>query len=306
MRQYYFREGYPVAHRVKQADGSYCYTDNCRIHDRLGSSTGLKAVLADAVEAQRKQYSNGIVQALTESSINVDEVTSRIIADRVLHNSMNAYVGYDAYTINEELNVMAQEAGVDRSKWNSLSASYGIYNSMLKNSIVHRGDEVVINKTGERAVLIEGSSAFGGALRVETEHSESRANYAWFMPKDVTKLVTDENSLARERILAAQRDLYIPVHIVKKMMREETNTRTRNAQAVREFTQFGDPVHSKMLMLDFCDDLALKYGEKGLTKRQLVAALTERVNTPYPGMGAALPEARKALKNILSYLDPKP
>jgi hypothetical protein len=263
-------------------------------------------VLTDAKEAQRKTYSNGVAHALKESSLKVDEATSKMIADKVLHNSLNAYLGYDAYTINEQLHVIADEAGIDRSNWNSLAASYGIYNSILKNSVIHKGDEVIVNETGERAVVIDGNSLFGGAVFLEAENPHSKANFSWWMPKNVTRIVTDENSLARERILAAPRDSYIPVHLVKKMMREETNKRTRNAQAAREFTQFGDPVHSKCLMLDFCDDLALKYGEKGLTKKQLVKALTDRVNTPYSGVGAALPEARKALKNILSYLDPKP
>lgn len=294
-----------MAHRVKQADGSYCYTENCRIHDRFGSSTGLQAVLTDAKEAQRKTYSKGVVQALKESSLKVDEATSKMIADKVLHNSLNAYLGYDAYTINEELHVIADEAGIDRSNWNSLAASYGIYNSILKNSVIHKGDEVIVNETGERAVVIDGNSLFGGAVFLEAENPHSKANFSWLMPKNVTRIVVDENSLARERILAAPRESYIPVHLVKKMMREETNKRTRNAQAAREFTQFGDPVHSKSLMLDFCDDLALKYGEKGLTKKQLVKALTDRANTPYSGIGAALPEARKALKNILSYLEPE-
>lgn len=56
-----------MARRVKQADGSYCYTENCRVHNRsLSDSTGLEAVLADAKETQRQQFATTTAEFIRE------------------------------------------------------------------------------------------------------------------------------------------------------------------------------------------------------------------------------------------------
>lgn len=294
-----------MARRVKQADGSYCYTDNCRIHDRsLSDSTGLQAVLADAKEAQRKAYSNVAANILLKT-INIDEGMAHELSDQIIDTAFNSDEGVNAYMISAVLQKAAVNDPMGDTDTDNLDASYKIYNSLLKGSIIRKGDEVVLNANGERGTIVEGDTGIGGVVRFNPENIHSRNSFNWFKADEVTKISADENSLARERILAAPRHTLLPTSLVKKMIREETNKNTRNPQAVREFSKFGDAVHSKSVMLDFCDDLAMVHGERGLTKQRLIKALQDRVATPYEGIGAALPNARKAFLNILNYLDPK-
>lgn len=293
-----------MARRVKQADGSYCYTENCRIHDRsLSDSTGLEAVLADARETQRKQFAKTTAK-MFHTTLKVSEKDAQKFADRVIDNMLGINGGPSSMMILEELQRLGREETLGSYAWHTMDTTNAIHNELRRQSVISQGDEVILNETGERGTITEGNTTFGGAVRFNPEGLHSRNSFAWFKADEVTKVTADHDSLARERILAAPRDALIPTHLVKQMVREETNKRTRNPQAAREFTKFGDSVHSKMVMLDFCDDLRLKYGEKGMTKQTLLKELRERVDTPYEGMGAALPQARKAFRNILTYLDP--
>lgn len=294
-----------MARRVKQADGSYCYTENCRIHDRaLSDSTGLQAVLADAKEAQRKQFATTTAK-MFHKTLEVSEKDAKKFADRVIDNMLGINGGPSSMMILEELQRLGREEVLGSYAWHTMDTTNAIHNELRRQSVISQGDEVILNETGERGTITEGNTTFGGAVRFNPEGMHSRNSFAWFKAHEVTKVTADHESLAREQILAAPRDALIPPHLVKQMVREETNKRSRNPQAAREFTKFGDAVHSKSAMLDFCDDLRLKYGEKGMTKQALLKALKERIDTPYEGVGAALPDARKGFRNILSYLDPQ-
>lgn len=300
-----------MARRVKQADGSYCYTENCRIHDRSHSdSTGLQAVLADAKEAQRKVHSAGAARILMET-INIDEGMAHQLSDQIIDTAFNSEEGVSAYSISAVLQQATNDPLGDQDADN-LNASYRIYNSLQKNSIIRQGDEVILNENGERGTITEGDTGFGGVVRFNPENMHSRNSFAWFKASEVTKLTAGHNSLARERILAAPRDSYIPTSLIKQMMVEETNPKTRNPQVTREFSKGGDAATTKQMMVWFSDDLKDKYGERGVTKKQLINALNERINTPYPGqdhassqLQTALNESKAGFRNILSYLDPK-
>lgn len=300
-----------MARRVKQADGSYCYTENCRIHDRSHSdSTGLQAVLADAKESTRKRYAEGTANILTKA-INIDEGMARELSDQIVDTAFNSEEGINAYAISDILQRAANDPLGDQDADN-LNASYKIYNSLLKGQIIRQGDEVILNETGERGVITEGDTSFGGTVRFNPENIHSRNSFSWFVHTAVTKVTADENSLAREQILAASRDALIPVPLVKQMLEEETSKTTRNAQGLREFSKSGDAQTSKQMMKWFGDDLADKYGNRGLTKQTLILALTKRSSTPYPGQDHASPhvqvalnEANAGLRNLLNYLDPQ-
>lgn len=293
-----------MARRVKQADGSYCYTENCRVHNRsLTDSTGLEAVLADAKETQRQQFATTTAE-IYQRVLEVKEKDAQKLAERTIDTMLGGGEGASLFVVIEDLQRMSKEERIGSYMWSTMDTAREVQDALRQQTVISQGDEVILKETGERGTISEGNTTFGGNIRFNPENINSRNSFQWFKASDVAKITADQNSLARERILAAPRDALIPPHLVKQMIREETSKRTRNSQAAREFTKFGDSVHSKSVMLDFCDDLRLKYGEKGMTKKTLLKELRERVDTPYEGVGAALPQARKGFRNILSYLDP--
>lgn len=294
-----------MARKVKQADGSYCYTENCRVHDRSYSdSTGLQAVLADTRESQRRQFAATTAE-IYQRILVVKEKDAQKMAERTIDTMLGSGPGSSMYIVVEELGRIGNHESLGSYMWSTMDTAREIQDELRRQEVVSQGDEVILKETGERGTIVEGNTTFGGNIRFNPENMHSRNSFQWFRASDVVKVTTDQNSLARERILAAPRDALIPPHLVKQMIREETNKRTRNSQAAREFTKFGDSVHSKSVMLDFCDDLTLKYGEKGMTKQTLLKELKERADTPYEGIGAALPQARKGFRNILNYLSPE-
>lgn len=301
-----------MARRVKQADGSYCYTENCRIHDRsFSDSTGLQAVLADAKEAKRKEYSEGTASIILDT-VNIDEGTAKELADKIIETTFNSDEEVSPYAISAVLQKAAVNDALGDTDFLNIDAAYRIYNSLLKNSIIRHGDEVILNENGERGTISEGDTGFGGAVRFNPENLHSRNSFSWFKASEVTKVEADHTSLAREQILATPRDHFVPTSLVKQMIMEETNKSTRNSQAAREFSKDGDAKVSQDLMLQFSDALAERHGERGVLKRGLIKALTERIDTPYPGQDyvsgniqVAVTEAKAGFRNMLSYLDPK-
>lgn len=292
-----------MAKRVKQSDGSYCYTEDCRIHDRSRSdSTGSQAVISDVKDAQRKKFSTETAK-MFHKTLEISEKKSQEFADRVIDNMLGANGELSSYMIIDELQRLGREEVLGSYSWHTMETAHDIFNALHHQAVISQGDEVILKETGERGTISEGNSSFGGKVLFSPERTNSKNSFKWLRAGELIKITADQDSLARERILAAPRDALIPSYLVKQMIREETNKRTRNPQVAREFNKFGDAIHSKSVMLDFCDDLTLKYGEKGMTKQQLVEELQERVDGPYGGFVPAHHQVRKGFRNILNYLD---
>ena len=301
-----------MARRVKQADGSYCYTENCRIHDRsLSDSTGLQAVIADAREAQRQVSFSQAAKVITKI-LKVDSLTAKELSEKALTAAAHHHLGVTPYTIATELHKAGDEKGLDTENWNSFDASYAIHSNLVDDSIIKTGDEVILNETGERGRIAEGHTGFGGVVRFNPEDHRSRNSFAWFGAEAITKIPSNQDGLARQQIVSAPRDALIPVSLVEQMMAEETNPRTRNAQASRVFSNSGNVETSKQMLRWFAADLRDERGDRGITKSALIKAIKKSIDTPYPGqdhatgsLKVALEESKAGLRNILAYLHPK-
>jgi hypothetical protein len=294
-----------MARRVKQADGSYCYTENCRIHDRSGDSTGLQAVINDAKVSRLNGFAANASKAL-QSELNLSEDTANKLAPRIIDTVMNSENGVTPYTLSEGIKEAAREEGIDSSDWETTSAAYVMQNNMIQTALIKPGDEVVLNETGERGTITEGNSAFGGTVRFNPESIRSRNSFAWFQPQDVTKVVANDKSLAREQIFAASRDSLVPASLVKQLLDEETSKTTRNAQGLKEVGKQASAARANLLALG--DKLEAQFGSRaGLTKEYVVKQLTQAYDSP---VDKAVPAAevkatKSALRNIITYLDPE-
>lgn len=292
-----------MARRVKQADGSYCYTENCRIHDRSGDSTGLQAVLNDAKVSRLNKFAANASMAL-RSELNVPEETANVLGQRIIDSAMNSENGVTPYTLSEAIKDAAREEGIDSSEWETYSAAYVVQNNMIQTALIKPGDEVILNETGERGTITEGNSMFGGTVRFNPENIRSRNSFAWFAPNDVTKVTVDENAPARAQIMAIPRDYFVPAKLVKQLFEEESSKTTPNAQAVKEFGRSGKA--AKENLEKFGTFLSEKYGDKGLTKEHLLSAITEMYDKPVARdmSDSELKATKGGLRAILTYLDP--
>ena len=292
-----------MARRVMQADGSYCYTENCRIHDRSGDSTGLPAVLNDAKVGRLNNFvSNASIVLQHQFNLREEEATS--ISSRAIEEAMNSENGVTAYTISEGIKDAARAEGMSPEGLDTLPAAYLIHSDMIKTALIKQGDEVILNETGERGTIVEGNSGFGGVVRFNPENIRSRNSFAWFQPNEVTKVVPDEKAPARAQIIAMPRDEYIPAKLIKQLFEEESSKTTPNAQAVKEFGRSGKA--AKENLERFGTFLSEKYGDKGLTKRNLLSAITEMYDKPVARemSDAELKATKGGLRAILTYLDP--
>lgn len=292
-----------MARRVKQADGTYCYTENCRIHDRSGDSTGLQAVLNDAKVGRLNGFVASASSALQEQ-FNLREEEATSIGSRAIEGAMNSENGVTAYTISEAIKDAARAEGMDPSGLDTLPAAYIIHSEMITTALIKPGDEVILNDNGERGTIAEGSSAFGGAVRFNPESSRSRNSFAWFQPSDVTKITPNEKAPARAQIMAIPRDYFVPAKLIKQLFIEESSKTTPNAQAVKEFGRSGKAARANLER--FGNHLAEKFGDHGLTKQNLTAAIAQMYDKPVARemSDAELVATKGGLRGILTYLDP--
>lgn len=292
-----------MAKRVLQADGTYCYTENCRIHDRsFVSSTGTKAIVADAENHSREITAKSIQQTLTQE-LGVKENTSEI-ASAAIHT---IYSG-QSISANEIANIYAQEVFKDKDLTNKdidklYKAAYRTHNELFQNSLIKQNDEVVLNTTGQRGRVMEGNSFMGGLVRVETEDS-GPGNYEWHNPADVTKIHPNTDGLTRERITSTARDGLLPKESVLQLLDEETNPKVRNAQGIHGLKdEEAEAVRSELL------EIGNKF-QKGFTASQLTKARLARYLTEEARVDRSwLPEqaaknVKNALYTILNYVKP--
>jgi hypothetical protein len=291
-----------MARRVKQADGSYCYTENCRIHDRTGDSTGLKAVIDDA----KINRLNGFVStasATFQEQFNLSEEEATSIGSRAIEGAMNSENGVTPYALSEAIKDAARAERMDPTGLDTLPAAYIIHNDMIQTAVVRQGDEIILNETGERGTVVEGNSGFGGMVRFNPENLHSRNSFAWFEPKDVTKLLPNDKAPARVQIIATPRDEYVPAKLIKQLFEEESSKTTPNAQAVKEFGRSGKAARDNLER--FGNFLAEKFPE-GLSKRNLTAAIAEAYDKPIARnmSDSELKATKGGLRGLLTYLDP--
>lgn len=292
-----------MAKRVLQADGTYCYTDNCRIHDRsFVSSTGTKAIVADADNHAREITAKSIQQTLTEE-IGVKENVSEI-ASAAIHT---IYSG-ESISANEIANLYAQKIFNDKPLTNKdidklYKAAYRTHNELFQNSLIKQNDEVILNTTGQRGRVMEGNSFMGGLIRVETEDGDP-VNYQWHNPTDVTKIHLNTTGLTREQITSTPRDGLLAKETVQQLLDEETSLNVRNAQGVHGL-QGEEAEAVRAELLEIGNKFQNGFAPKQLTKGRLARYLQEeaRIDRSW------LPErdaknVKNALYNILNYVKP--
>lgn len=296
-----------MAKRVKQADGRYCYTENCRVHDRsLYDSTGLQAVQADALETRRRTLADTARDVFKSQLYYVPAETADKISDSVsetiLNNPERFKDSTSPFEIAKAVEDIAKQDGV---QVDPLHVAYLIQNNILEKTEIRVGDQVVINDTGERGFSDAGTFYMGSTVIFASENGDlSRNDYAWFGPDDVSKVILDSTSPAREQVRAYSHGAKVPSPVIRDMFMQETSNTTRNAQAIKEVGKNG--VVAKKNIRNFGNALADKYAASGLTRGALLKALSKEYFSPIPD-GVRPEEAyatKSGLRGMINYLDP--
>lgn len=291
-----------MGRRVKQADGRYCYTENCRIHDR-GSvdAVGYAAVADDLAQSRKERIMSTAARELKSVTGGTDEQTGKA-AEEIVNSLFSRTSSVSPWDISEAIKDKMVANGLTASGEGIDATAYNIQYSMMKDNFIAPGDEVILKETGERGVITEGNAAFGGKVRFNPESSRSRNSFAWFDPSEVTKLGEDSTAPARVRILAQPRDELIPSNLVRNMFVQETSEESRNPQALKEVGR--SKTVAVQAIREYGEALSNRYKDTGLTRRQLVDNLNKEYQRPVEGKTPAQVRAIKSgIRNIINYLE---
>lgn len=291
-----------MGRKVRQSDGTYCYTENCRIHDRAQfDSAGNTAVMADARAAERN-YAIDMTASCLQTNAIADPKESRQIAEAVLTKASANGQTITPSGLAQELYTTAKEKGLDINPW---SDAITLHQAIVDRAALRAGDEVVINETGERGVITEGDSRIG-KVRFNPESMNSRNGFAWFDAGELTKLTVDDNSLMREKLVAMGRDQIVPASSVKTLIEEEISSSTRNAQGTREMGR--NKKAAREALLSIGDNIEQRFEGRNLSRDRIIKVLNEEYFKE-PEQGASESEVRavkSGLRNIINYLERNP
>lgn len=295
-----------MAKRVQQADGRYCYTENCRVHDRsLHDSVGLQAVQADALETHRRTLAataSDVLRSKLGLSNDIATKISDAVSETILNDTERFKDSTSPFEIAKAVEAIADQEDVHIDP---LHAAYNIQSAILEKTKINLGDQIVMNDTGERGVSDMGTFHMGSTVIFASENGDlSRNNHAWFGPDEVSKVFLDDSSPAREQVRAySQRDK-VPASVIRDMFTQETSSKTRNAQALKEVGKEG--VAASRNIRAFGNAVADRYADSGLTRSELLKIMNKEYFSPIPD--DVRPDEAYAtkggLRGIISYLDP--
>lgn len=301
--------------RVKQADGSYCYTVNCRIHDRLAGAPGAEAVIYDAETAYYSSTEKIVLEALTEQKPFLDahahrrnslKQTSRELVENYVKYGLPT-PGEMNYQISRIVDGDAADLTSKPENWEKMSLlTQNIRNGLTRNSVITKGDQVVVRATGQIGQVMEGSTLLGGRVRVHTE--DGMNDFGWHNPADVVKLDPNGSGLkARQKIIATAPDMFISKNEVHKLLEEETNT----VSNPHPFAYEGVPKESWLVVREELTEAGERfknnYPHPGATRYRIIQFLKdeERKRRTWIGQEDVV-HVKQGFQNIINYLESKP
>lgn len=297
--------------RVLQADGTYCYTDNCRIHDRNPEPVvGAAAIIRDSERNRYITIADDIaayIKSETPELKNQAKNLGNELVDYIYNNSGVTAADLATHLYNMVYGDLEQQIDgnqFDRKKYEKLyQVGQLVYHGTFHNLVVKEGDEVVIKSTGQRGTVSEGSTFGNGRVRINTENGLS---FNWYTHKEVEKILPNPKGLAREQIISAPRDAVFPSKLFGKLLEQETDVATRNPQGLYGLSN----EEALAVREEIVDDLAKRWVKgmsgKEVTKFRFSRFLQEEIDKQRSWLSDEdRANVRQALKNIKDYIDPE-
>lgn len=234
--------------KIRQADGSYCYTDNCRIHDRSGkyqndggsatsaSETGSKriltrfaqtpkiAVATDIEMSNRKNLQDKIRQVIAKNVHSSREDETYAAAQQVvdsIYESGDADPASIAYDLAAHFGQKVPVNSEDMTVFRELGTK--INSEAFLHSMVRPADYVYVPSKGKLGYVSGGSSFMGGKLTVDVDGEDSSVEYN---PTDVVKVNFPVRGSAKTQLVAAPLEAQLKPSIVTSILEQETRNFT--------------------------------------------------------------------------------
>jgi hypothetical protein len=233
-----------MAKRVLQADGSYCYTENCKIHDRL-PAVGLASLVHDAQRGTRRDTVEAIEEVLrVHKKLYRTKKPLHDVAEQITDSLWNADQRAGNLIGNIARRALkGEEKGFnDEYDWEKMtSLSDHIQAAIVREHQLDVGTRVIVAETGQigHVKIADGTPAWLAGpgprqFQVEIEDNGRPATRA-FTRTQLVKIndIADEDLLAREQIAYAQENDLLPAHVVSDLLRQEVADDTYNAHALR-------------------------------------------------------------------------
>lgn len=304
-----------MAKRVLQADGTYCYTDNCRVHDRSGlPAVGAASLVADAGRATRTEVTGLIQQALTEHKSLYKTKKSLTEASEQITDTLYNANNMSPFAIANMTRVAL--AGTDKGfndtyDWDRMvELSSHILDGAKAAHRIERGTRVVISATGETGTVSETHNPLSPRpFRVHTDSASSTNDFKFFSRSEIVKLnEPSSDAPAREQVAYAAPDATLKTSLVSALLREESDPERYNAQGLRGVTG-GE--YGLLSLRDELQQVAHKWdsAHDGLssarvTKGKISRFLRDEHRAARPWLNTEEREnVRDAIANILAYTD---
>lgn len=299
-----------MAKKVLQDDGKYCYTENCKIHNR-GSANSLVTVIKDVEKTFYRNLGENVADVIRSEANSLGlhpsvsgksaEIAREVVAE--IMSGSNASYGTIAHSLHEKL--VNDGSSLDSASEETIDKfyrlGYSVYDTMTKATVIAQGDEVIIASTGARGRVMEGGSSMGGRLRVEEENPKG-SNYQWFQPTEVLKLFPSESALAREHIVASPRFDFNSGETIAKLFDEESSNLTENPQGLKGL----NPKEQAVARIEFMDSgRRVAAGVKnGWTRDRLAGFVRNESERRFSWLEPEYRDAvKKSYKNLLDYLE---
>lgn len=305
-----------MAKRVLQADGTYCYTENCRVHNRGAlPAVGAASVVDDAARNGRFQTSSAIEKVLREhkklyrTKKSLDEASEQIVD--TFYNANNTMDPSFAVANISRAALMGEDKGFnDTYDWDKMVE---LSTHMLEGiKAVHRvepGTRVVIGSTGETGTISEVHNPLAKTpYRVHTDSSGSKNDFKFFSRSDITKVAEPaDDAPTRAWVAYAAPDETLLVNAPAKILRQESDPKRYNAQALRGLAVADQPkVREELEEIAAKWDRATVDRSKGITKGAITRFLVDEAAAQRPWLNTHEREnVREGIANILAYIAPE-
>lgn len=294
-----------MGRKVPQPDGTNCYTENCRIHNR-NNFIGAEAAIYDAETTVRVQKVNSVTNILLErlGSVLYDPAKAAEHVVNRLEKTMNTddLPKYIKEAIDKGKNKLPTQKWDEEKVW---TASSLIRTELFNKSVILNGDQVIIKETGERGEVMEGNTFMGGLARVSTE-TRGKNDFGWFKSDDLVKVVpATDDSPARQQILSAKKDSLLGKETLAAYIEEESNPAAANPQALHGLGSEKQKTAVQQELSEASERVRKGFSDTGMTKDRMVRFLNDEFHKRRSWLDEVdRTNVKNAFFNLVNYLRP--
>ena len=294
--------------RVRQPDGTYCYTPGCRIHERFDTKEGVDAVVYDMRKLLFKDQEKSVLNLLKGQEDFLTEGPTRQIHIRQLARQLSESLSDNGVPGVPDLNLRIgrmfgwsdNDITMDSDIWDKLSTlSLEISSAVSETASYLPGDHVAFVEGG--AGVVSKTPPLRGPVTVMTVRNGRREMVT--VPSDSIVRLMSTQTHARTRIVALTDKETITSKVVSDLLDEETdnserddtmayhNVPSRSMPAVRqELVEAGNRFNSGFADQEVTKTRILRFLHDEAAKRRTWLDLEDRE------------PVQTAFNNILRYL----